>query len=178
MSILIIEGKEEPMKGNEQCLNSYFIDTVSKNKTAMFRLAYSIVLNVEDAEDIVGETILKAFSHLEKLRNRKKMKAWIFQILVNESKSYLRKRSRIELVGDSSLFLQKEGKKDTASDLLELVCQLDDSFREVLILYYFEEFRIKEIAKILAIPEGTVKSRLSRAREELKQSMESNHWKG
>lgn len=166
------------MKGNEQCLSSYFIETVSNNKTAMYRLAYSIVLNAEDAEDIVGETILKAFSHLEKLRNYKKMKAWIFQILVNESKSYLKKRNRIELVEDSSLFIQNEGKKDTASDLLELVCQLDDSFREVLILYYFEEFSVKEIAKILTIPEGTVKSRLSRAREELKQLMESNHWKG
>lgn len=166
------------MKDNEQCLNSYFIETVSNNKTSMFRLAYSIVLNVEDAEDVVGETILKAFSHLEKLRNHKKMKAWIFQILVNESKSYLKKRSRIELVEDSSLFVQNEGKKDTDSDLLELVCQLDDSFREALILYYFEEFSVKEIAKILAIREGTVKSRLSRAREELKKLMESNHWKG
>lgn len=166
------------MKGNEQCLSSYFIETVSNNKTAMYRLAYSIVLNAEDAEDVVGETILKAFSHLEKLRNYKKMKAWIFQILVNESKSYLKKRNRIELVEDSSLFMQNEGKKDTASDLLELVCQLEDSFREVLILYYFEEFSVREIAKILTIPEGTVKSRLSRAREELKQLMESNHWKG
>ncbi|MCM1161791.1 MAG: RNA polymerase sigma factor [Roseburia sp.] len=166
------------MKGNKQCLSSYFIETVSNNKTAMYRLAYSIVLNAEDAEDVVGETILKAFSHLEKLRNYKKMKAWIFQILVNESKSYLKKRNRIELVEDSSLFIQNEGKKDTASDLLELVCQLEDSFREVLILYYFEEFSVKEIAKILTIPEGTVKSRLSRAREELKQLMESNHWKG
>lgn len=166
------------MKGNEQCLNSYFVETVSDNKTAMFRLAYSIVLNVEDAEDVVGETILKAFSHLEKLRNHKKMKAWIFQILVNESKSYLKKRSRVELVEDSSLFIQKEGKKDTVSDLLELIYQLDDSFREVLILYYFEEFSVKEIAKILAMPEGTVKSKLSRARGELKQLMESNHWKG
>ena len=166
------------MNENEQGLNALFIKTVSENKTAMFRLTYSIVLNREDAEDIVSEAVYKAYSHLDSLKNRKKMKAWLFQILVNESKNYLKKRNQIELVEDISSLSQEQGEDETTYDLLEFVYKLTDNFREVVILYYFEEFRVKEIAKILSISEGTVKSRLSRARSQLKEVLENNNWKG
>lgn len=155
------------MTSQEQRLNNLFIKTVSDNKIAMFRLAYSIVLNREDAEDIVGETILKAYSHLTDLRNQKKMKAWLFQILVNESKTCLKKRNRIELVEDTSMFVEEQ-ETETMNDLLEFVYKLDDIFKEVTILYYFEEFSIREIANILHLSVGTVKSRLSRARAKIK----------
>lgn len=168
------------MNRKKQSLNSIFIETVDVNKTAMFRLAYSIVLNKEDAEDVVSESILKAYSHLYELRNTKKMKAWLFQILVNESKTCLRKRKRIELVDDFSKFENRvlESDNGTSSDLLEYIYQLEDIYKEIIILYYFEQFHIREIAKILNLSEGTVKSRLFRARAELKKFLEENHWKG
>lgn len=167
------------MKGREQFLIDQFVKTIGENKTAMFRLAYSMVLNREDAEDIVSETIVKAYSHLDELKNIRKMKAWIFQILVNESKTYLKKRNRIDLIEDISIFEEKEKDEKENYDLLEFVCQLEDIFKEVIILYYFEEFRVKEIADILNISEGTVKSRLSRARVKLKGFLENNdNWKG
>lgn len=163
----------------EQRLNDIFVKTIKENKTAMFRLAYSIVRNREDAEDVVSETVLKAYSHLAELRNSRKMKSWLFQILVNESKSYLKKRNRMDLVEDPSLFTEKAETKDPSYDLLEFVYQLDDIFKEVVILFYFEDFNVKEIANILCISEGTVKSRLSRARLKLKRFLESNaNWKG
>lgn len=165
------------MNRKNQSLNSFFIETVDANKTAMFRLAYSIVLNKEDAEDVVSESILKAYSHLYELRNTKKMKAWLFQILVNESKTCLRKRKRIELVDDFSKFENRISETDngTSSDLLEYVYQLEDIYKEIIILYYFEQFHIREIAKILNLSEGTVKSRLFRARSELKKFLEENY---
>lgn len=170
---------EHNLSSREQRLHDSFIKTISENKTAMFRLAYSMLMNHEDAEDVVSETVLKAYSHLQELRNIKKMKSWIFQILVNESKACLKKRNRIDLVEDSSLFVEKEVDEGKPYDLLEFVYQLDDIFKEVVILYYFEEFNVKEIAKILSISEGTVKSRLSRARIKLKRFLESdNNWKG
>lgn len=165
------------MNRKNQSLNSFFIETVDANKTAMFRLAYSIVLNKEDAEDVVSESILKAYSHLYELRNTKKMKAWLFQILVNESKTCLRRRKRIELVDDFSKFENRISETDngTSSDLLEYVYQLEDIYKEIIILYYFEQFHIREIAKILNLSEGTVKSRLFRARSELKKFLEENY---
>lgn len=171
--------EKDVMKVKEQLLNDRFIKTVIENKTAMFRLAYAMVLNQEDAEDVVSETIVKAYSHLAELRNIRKMKSWIFQILVNESKAYLKKRNRIDLVEDISLFEEKGGGAGESYDLLEFVYKLEDIFKDVVILYYFEEFRVKEIADILSISEGTVKSRLSRARAKLKSFLESNNnWKG
>lgn len=159
--------------GREQRVYDAFIKMISENRTAMFRLAYSIVLNYEDAEDVVSEAVLKAYEHILELRNRKKMKSWIFQILVNESKSCLKKRKRLDLVEDFSGFELKNEEEKTY-DLLEFVYQLEDTFKEVIILYYFDEFRVKEIADILNISEGTVKSRLSRARLKLKQFLEKS----
>lgn len=156
------------MSDKEQRLHDILMKSIMENKIAMFRLAYSFVLNREDAEDIVSETVLKAYSHLAELRNVKKIKSWMFQILVNESRAYLKKRNRIELAEDTSRFAGLEDEQQDDYDLLDFVYQLDDIYRDVTILYYFEEFRVKEIAKILDISSGTVKSRLSRARERLK----------
>ncbi|MDE5909196.1 MAG: RNA polymerase sigma factor [Lachnospiraceae bacterium] len=161
------------MNGKRKSLDNLFIETVGQNKTAMFRLAYSIVLNREDAEDVVSESILKAYSHLSELKNSRKMKAWLFQIIANESKTCLRKRKRVELTEDFSTFLTEKYVPESSFDLLEFVCHLNDGFKEVILLYYFEAFRVKEIAEILAISEGTVKSRLSRARQELKKALEA-----
>lgn len=156
----------------EQRLNDLFIRIVDENRTAMFRMAYSMLLNREDAEDVVSEAVLKAYSHLPELRNVTKMKAWLFQILVNESKSCLKKRNRIDLVEDVTLFAESGREDKSSCDLLEFVYQLEDIFREVVILYYFEEFSVREIAKILNISAGTVKSRLARARLKLKSFLE------
>lgn len=156
------------MSDKEQWLQDIFVESIMENKIAMFRLAYSFVLNKEDAEDVVSETILKAYSHLAELRNVKKIKSWMFQILVNESRAYLKKRNRIELAEDTSRFSEQENEQQTSYDLLDFVYQLETIYRDVTILYYFEEFSVKEIAKILDISSGTVKSRLSRARERLK----------
>lgn len=169
----------DAIKGRRKCLHDLFIKTVSDNKTAMYRLAYSFVLSKHDAEDVVSEAVLKAYSHLDELRKMNKMKAWLFRIIVNESKICLKKRSRIELVDDVSEFEEEGGYEEETYDLLEFVYRLDDNYKEVIMLYYFEEFRVREIANILSISEGTVKSRLSRARVKLKRFLEnSDDWKG
>lgn len=179
MNSTIKARKHETSNAKKDYLNGKFIKTVEENKEAMFRLAYSIVLNQQDAEDIVSEAVLKGYSHLEDLKNAKKMKAWLFQILVNESKDYLKKRSRMDLVEDSSLFEDNGDDNENTYDLLEFVCRLDYIYKEVVILYYFEDFNVKEIANILDISEGTIKSRLSRARAKLKEFLENdNKWKG
>lgn len=147
----------------------YFIDIVKEHKTAMFRLAYSIVMNQQDAEDAVSEAVLKAYSHLKDLRKIKKMKSWLFRIVVNESRNCLQKRVPTQCIEEIENSITQE---EFSNDLLDYVCQLDERFREVVILYYFEGFRTKEIAGILEITEGTVKSRLSRARQKLKQYIE------
>lgn len=144
-----------------------FADLVIKNQISMYRLAMSILKNTTDAEDAVSESILIAYKHLSSLKKPDSFKAWIMTILSNVSKNMLKKREKIDLYKEMDLF-EKNAKEDS-NEIWELVLTLSEEYSQVVILYYYEGFTTKEIAKILHIPEGTVKSRLSRARNKLQQ---------
>lgn len=135
-------------------------------KQSMYRLALGILGNQQDAEDAISETIIKAYENLASLRNNSKFKSWIMTILVNVSKNMLTKKNRILLVDDITVF---EGTvKDSQNDIWDSIMALDELHRQIIILYYYDGFSTKEIARILELPKGTVKSRLSRGREKLK----------
>lgn len=146
-----------------------FIRLTQENKLGMYRLALSILHNTADAEDAVSEAVLKAYEKLDKLRNAEKFKPWIMKILVNQAKTMLHKQKRIDLLDDlEQLELTFENQR---GELWSIVTELDEEFRNVVILFYYEDMTVKEIAKVLRIAEGTVKSRLSRAREKLKEKI-------
>ncbi len=144
----------------------YFLLVVKENAAIFYRYAYSVLLSKQDAEDAVSETILKAFEHLNDLKHIHKMKSWMFQILANTCKTSLSKRKTIS--NDRYENAQDTQNREEYMDLYSCICSMEPKFREVVILYYFDELKTREIAKILNISEGTVKSRLSRAREKLK----------
>lgn len=132
----------------------------------MYRLAYGILQNRHDAEDAVSEAVLKAYENLPKLHDRNKFKAWIMQITANEAKKIYGKRKKnfcTEHMEELMPFFE-----DGHHELWDVVRELEQPFREVILLFYYEQFSIAEIAKILKIREGTVKSRLSRGRRQLK----------
>lgn len=147
--------------------NEYFCSCVSEYKCNMFRLAKSILHDDTDAEDAVSEAILKAYENLPTLRNIKSFKPWIMKILINESYALINRRKKVvcldemEIAGEVAINDNKE--------LWNIVNGLDEEFRTVTILYYYEDLSLKEICKVLDLPTGTVKSRLSRARNKLKQ---------
>lgn len=143
-----------------------FADLVFIYQKNMYRLALGILRNEQDAEDALSETIIKAYEHLASLRDEDKFKSWIMKILVNESKNILSKNKRIQLVDDvTDLFKVVE---ENQNDVWRCVMELGEQHRRIIVLYYYEGFSTKEIAKILKVPEGTVKSRLNRARQHLK----------
>ena len=154
-----------------------FIALVKENQGGLYREAYSYLHNTEDAEDAVSNMIVKAYANLERLEDVRKMRSWLYCILVNECKDMLRKRSRVqfadvtemEFVQVETAFLQEIGDEP---DLYECICRLEAPFREVTLLFYYEGFKVKEIAAILGVADGTVKSRLSRARQQLKEMID------
>ncbi len=159
-----------------------FCRYIRQYETDMFRFAKSIVGNQTDGEDAMQESILKAYEKIDTLRSRRKFKAWIFQILANECYQILRSRKRQEPT-DPFEFTQQEHSyafnDDWAADIesgdgeiLSYILKMPKQHQEVLILYYYDEFSTKEIAKILDIPQGTVKSRLARGRKQLKDLLE------
>ena len=158
-------------EGGDKWLNKLnkdeFESLVIENQISMYRLAMSILKNTDDAEDAVSETILTAYENLSSLKKSDSFKAWIMTILVNVSKKMLRKKKRVVLYDNLGLF--EKSIEERTGEMWEAVLTLDEEYGKVVILYYYEGFSTKEIAKILHIPEGTVKSRLSRARSKLQQ---------
>ena len=138
---------------------------IMDNKDGMYRLAFSILRNDVDAQDAVSEAIVLAFEKCHQLRKRSSAKSWLMQILVNSSKKIAVQSNKYVLLENEIQYEQAEEFKD--DDMWETVMELDEEFREVVVLYYYEQFSVREIGKMLRVPEGTVKSRLARAREKL-----------
>ncbi|MGX4600058.1 RNA polymerase sigma factor [Faecalimicrobium sp. JNUCC 81] len=144
-----------------------FVDLIQDNKVSLYRFAKSILKNDTEVEDAISEAILKAYKNKDKLRDKESFKPWIMRIVSNESYNLIRKNSRLELVDNiNSLNLVYTDKR--YSSLREIVGDLSEEFSSVIVLFYYEDMSIKDISKVLEISEGTVKSRLYRAKEKLK----------
>ncbi|MBR0596671.1 sigma-70 family RNA polymerase sigma factor [Sinanaerobacter chloroacetimidivorans] len=144
-----------------------FCSLIKEYRPGLFRVAKGILKNDMDAEDAVSETTCKAFANLHKLRAFDSFKPWVMKILINEAYGIARKRKKTEPLVDMS----DESDHSDMLESLELwdaVKLLGVEFRTVTILFYYEDMSIKEISKILNLPQGTVNSRLKRSREKLK----------
>ena len=147
--------------------NNAFCNLIRINKISMYRVAKSILSKEEDVEDAVSEAILKAYKNIKSLKDESFFKTWLIRIVINESNTLYKKRSReISVENEHFINLQVNDKyKDLT--LYNAINSLDEDLRTTTILFYFEDMKYKDIAKVLDIKEGTVKSRLSRAKEKL-----------
>ena len=128
----------------------------------MYRLAYCYLGNAQDAEDVVGETVLKAYEKFASLRKKEAFKSWIFTILVNQCMTFLRKKTikgTSELIEEPSFESNMEDKA-VAEELLSV---LSEEERQIVVLSVFGGYKGEEIAKILHIKHGTVRTKYRRA---------------
>ncbi len=146
--------------------NETFSELIREYTPALYRLAYGILSNREEAEDVVSESVLKAYEKLHTLRKAECFRAWIMQIAVNEARRVYGRRKRYAAVEDVEEYMPAF--EDEYHELWDVVMKLDMGYRETVILYFYEQLSIREIARILHVAEGTVKSRLSRAKKQLK----------
>ncbi len=157
---------------------------------SMYNFGYRLTLDRDDAKDLVQDTYLKAFRFIESFQKGTNAKAWLFRILKNSFINDYRKKSKepskvdyqeIETYYNSEEVdrqitpdLRVESLKDMIGDeISNALNSLDVDFRTVIILCDLEGFKYEEMAKILDIPIGTVRSRLHRARNLLKEKLKS-----
>ena len=136
----------------------------------MYAVAYSILRNDHDAADAIGESILRAYSTLDSLKNEKAFKPWLLKIIHNTCLEIIRKQ-KITLDIDEQYDLADEKASEDHSTRLALrqaVESLKQPYRTVVVLYYYENMSIKEISLISGDSVQAVKKQLSRAREMLK----------
>ena len=138
----------------------------------MFRIAMSILKNKDDADDAVCETVVIAYENIKKLNDCNFFKTWIIRILINQANEAYKKRNRIIFLNDIPSEPLYEDAYDLGNDELnKAVMSLNTELRTVITLYYYQDMRVKEIADILKVPQGTVKWRLSRAKTLLKEKL-------
>ncbi|WP_353095917.1 sigma-70 family RNA polymerase sigma factor [Tissierella praeacuta] len=156
----------------EKQLEIYIVN----NKELFYRLAYSYVKNIDDALDVVQESIYKAFSSIDSLKNFDYIKTWFYRIIVNVSLDFLRKRKR-EIATDEEFLLNNEiGTVDNYAniDLEKALEALPENCRSIIVLRFFEDLKLEEIAEILDENVNTVKTRLYKGLKILRISMDDN----
>ena len=142
-----------------------FVPFIRANKERFYYLAYSYIKNEQDALDVVQDSIQKALLSLSTLRDEKQLKSWFYKIVVCTSIDFLRKHNRELVVDDEKLAIITPQKVDTYNnvDLTNALNNLSRTYREVIILRYFEDLKIEDVAHILEININTAKSRLYKA---------------
>lgn len=153
----------------------WFCSQVKACEPAMYRLAMGLVGNEYDAADAAQEAICAAYQKLNTLRNRERFKPWLLRIVTNQCYDILRQRRRF---AESDAIPEPEapGPEQRMSDVWEAVNDLNEQMRAVVILFYYEDLSVREIAAVLRISEANVKTRLSRARKRLREMLEvENH---
>lgn len=131
----------------------------------MYGLARQMLRRDEDCADAMQETVLSAFKTIHTLREPAYFRTWVMRILINVCNRMLKQRSRQVLLSD----VPEQPAEDDYGDveLHEAVERLERPMRLVVLLHYVQDLPVKEVAKLLRISQGTVKSRLFRAREKL-----------
>lgn len=143
-----------------------FTQKVLECEETLYRVSMSILKNEQDCEDAVQDTILAAYKNLSSLRQEEYFKTWLVRILYNNCNKQLKRRKRTVLTEELPEPANEEN--DSAYEVRAALDSLSPKVRIVMVMHYIEGFSVKEIKQILNIPEGTVKSRLSKGRNELK----------
>ena len=147
-----------------------FQNNVLSAETMLYRVAKSICFYESDCEDAVHEAILRAYEKLATLREEKYFRTWITRILINEC--YKINKSKKYEVSFSEYTLSEEAKTEEFSYVFDAIMRLPDKIRITVQLHCVEGYSVEETAKILGIPQGTVKSRLSQGRAKLRDILE------
>ncbi|MGF1922541.1 MAG: RNA polymerase sigma factor [Bacteroidia bacterium] len=144
---------------------------------AMYNVALRIVSDEAEAEDVLQEAFLDAFSRIADFRQETTFGLWLKQIVINRAINYLRKR-KVEFVPIDDLEITEEASADEEEVKLkveaikEAINELPDGYRVVLTLYLFEGYDHEEIAHVLKITENTSRSQYMRAKKKLNSLLE------
>ena len=156
---LAIDGDEEA-----------FTHLINSKKEQLYRTAFAYVKNKEDALDIIQDTVYKAYISIDKLKEPKYFNTWLTKILINNAITFMKKNSKIIYLEENELnnISCLEYNSDEKLDLLYAVDELEEKIKKVIILKYLNDLTICEVAKVLEIPEGTVKTYLNKGLSKLK----------
>lgn len=162
MELLLVKRAQ---KGDKEA----FVRLIEKHKLSLYKIAKSYLKNEDDIADMMQDTVLSAYEHINDLKQAAYFKTWLTRILINHCNDLLRQQKYL-----IPTLLEDDKTASAPADdreFYELLEELPEDMRLVFLLYYGGGFRTREIAQILDMNENTVKSKLQRGRQKLKNSM-------
>jgi RNA polymerase sigma-70 factor, ECF subfamily len=174
---------EQCLAGDERAIELF----VSAHQTDVFRLALSIVQDPAVANEVTQETFIAVLRSLCSYQEKSSFKAWLYTITLNTSRSHLRRQKALEKLRRTltTILRMDLQRQSTPEDLViqsekektvwRALNELDEKHRTVMVLRYFQDLPISEIAEILSTSEGTIHSRLHTARDRLRNALMPLH---
>ncbi len=152
-------------------------ELMNKYADNVIRMCYVYLKDYHLAEDVTQKTFMRVMKHYVKFRKASSEKTWIMQIAINLCKNHFRsswyKRVRYDNVPEMPYDADYDGGFDR-QEVFSQISKLKPKYKEVILLYYYQEMSIAEIAEVLRLKESSVKVRLFRAREQLKLSFKGD----
>lgn len=148
---------------------------IEANQQQLYRMAYSYVACKETALDMVQDSVYKALKGYRSIGDLEEIRPWVYRILINICIDELRKRRRSVATAPEDMPVQSQPgpeQRVEMMDMQEVLDDLDPETRTIIMLRYFEDMKIKEIAALLQINVNSVKSRLYRGIEQMKTKMD------
>lgn len=150
-------------------MNHKIEELVEEYSDMVMQIAYQNSFNKSDAEDITQEVFIKLINNLEKLETKEHIKSWLIRVTINLSKDYNKSfwRKNTCEISDELNYFDEETK-----EILNELVKLKPAYRNIIYLYYYQQYKINEIADLLKMNVNTVSSSLTRARKQLKDILE------
>lgn len=152
-------------------MKQLFSELVERYRDNLFAIAFNVCKNAADADDIVQDTFLQYYLTRKKFDNEQHIRAWLIRVTVNKAKninrSFWRQHKRPLEEYIETLVFTEPGDRE----LFETVMELPEKYRIVIHLYYYEDYSVNEIAKVLKLTESNVKVRLLRGRQMLREAL-------
>ncbi|MCR9141986.1 MAG: RNA polymerase sigma factor [bacterium] len=163
---------------------SAYMELVGEYRIRLYRKASSLIGDPEDAEDVLQDALMTAYKALPRFRGESGIYTWLYRIVVNKCRDFLRSRKSSKadsleiyepILSDDRISVEKNHElSDDAGYLIEKIKGLDTKYRQILLYRYYDDLSYEEIANLIEVNIGTVKSRLFKARELLKRSILRN----
>lgn len=155
------------------------VQFIQRYQNDFYRLANSYCKNEQDALDIVQDSIQKAMQSYDQLEEKEKLKSWFYKIVVHTSLDFLRKHKRVHVMEDEKLMSVYDHYEDHYEniDLEKALDDLPTQYRQIIILRYFEDLKIDDIAFILEENANTIKTRLYKGLKLLKADLQTEEEK-
>lgn len=157
-------------KGNEEA----FLKLILAEKDSLYKIAISRMKTIEDAEDVIQETVIEAYVKMHTIRKNESFKSWIRTILLDMIKTFYERKAQKDIKIQTKLMENFE--KDNVNNIIKteqdmdfkmLLNKLEDEDRTIILLFYNDGYKVKEISKMLNMNVNTVKTKLSRARKKI-----------